>query len=67
MQSLQIGTHPRSFKVEPINNFVIFVLSAQKLVKICYFNFQNILTVDQYNHIYHYRPYGLEVKQLDAM
>lgn len=50
VQSVQTGTYPRSLKIEPINHFIIFMLSTPKLLKSCYFNLWNILTVDQCNH-----------------
>jgi len=38
VQSVQIGTHPRSLKLEAIKNLIfIFVFSTPKLVNICYF------------------------------
>ena len=38
VQSVQIGTHPRSLKLEAIKNVIfIFIFSNPKLVNICYF------------------------------
>jgi len=47
MTSVQVGAHPRSSKVELINNFVILVISAPKLVMICYCNVHSSWTVDR--------------------
>ena len=49
MKIVQFGAHTVSLKVEAGNLITTFMLCTPKLVKICYFNLRNVLSVDRCN------------------